>query len=401
MDYYRPDATETSRGFVTGSRRRIPFPRSSARQPFEALKTVIERAADGRSVYITFSGGRDSSGILAAATSLAHEGRIPAAVPFTYVYPGLNETDEGEWQELVVHHLGVKEWVRIEVGEGENEFLGPRATQSLQRRGLIFPATAHLWADMFDRTRGSLVLTGEGGDEVFSPKRASALVRAGRGGFRAGTPRREAVWSLAPERVRFRRASRRPLMDMPWLTDSAAREFWNDFLRDEVHEPLSLRSSLEVQCSARTRAALAQTYVAMATEYDSIVEDPFWHGEFLDSYIRHAPRYGYADRTEAMTAVFGHVLPKEILRRSSKAHFNSAYFGRSAQEFARQWDGTGVDADVVNVEELRQALLADPVPAPVGLLMQQAWLVQQSGWRNSPPARSPMEGESGPAREAV
>ncbi|MGC0142896.1 asparagine synthase-related protein [Pseudactinotalea sp. Z1732] len=379
MSYYRPNDKEISRNVVTGLQRRRPFPRSAARHPFEALKSTIERAADGRVVYVTFSGGRDSSGILAAAVSLAQERRIPAAVPFTYVYPGLDESDETEWQELVVKHLGVQDWMRLEVVDGENEYLGPRGSQSLLRRGLVFPAAAHLWADMFERTAGGLVLTGEGGDDVFLPKRASALVAGVRGRFRPGSPRREALWSLAPERVRRRRARGASMLDMPWLTDSARREFLSDALRDQVHEPLSLRGGLEVLCSARFRGAYGQTMTTIAAEYGSVVADPFWHPQFLASYSRHAPYFGYADRTEAMTAVFGRVLPGEVLSRASKARFNTAYFGRSTREFARDWNGTGVDSELVDVEKLRQAWLADLVPALVVLLLQQAWLAQQTG----------------------
>lgn len=379
MNYYRPNDTEISRNVVTGLRRRRPFPSAAPHHPFEALKSTIERAAEGRTVYVTFSGGRDSSGILAAAVSLAQERRIPAAVPFTYVYPGLEESDESDWQELVVQHLGVQDWVRLEVRDGENEYLGPRVSRSLLRRGLVFPAAAHLWADMFERTAGGLVVTGEGGDDVFLPKRASSMVAALRGRFRPGSPRRDALWSLAPERMRRSRARAASVLDMPWLTASAREEFLSDVLRDQVHEPISLRGGLEVLCSAQFREAYVQTMTTLAAEYGSVVADPFWHPQFLSSYSRHAPYFGYADRTEAMTAVFGRVLPGEVLRRASKARFNTAYFGHSTREFARDWNGTGVNTELVDVEELRQAWLADRVPALVVLLLQQAWLAQQVG----------------------
>ena len=88
--------------------------------------------------YVTFSGGRDSSAVLAAATALARREGHALPIPVTRVYPDLPDTDESDWQRAVVDHLGLTEWVRLELRDGESDLLGAAARDALgQPRGAV------------------------------------------------------------------------------------------------------------------------------------------------------------------------------------------------------------------------------------------------------------------------
>lgn len=49
-------------------------------------------------------------------------------------------------------------------------------------------------------------------------------------------------------------------------------------------------------------------------------------------------------------------------------------FTHHTRSFAQQWNGTGVDTDLVDAEALRDNWLSDAPHAPTMALLQQAWL---------------------------
>ena len=69
--------------------------------------------------------------MLAAATALARREGHALPVPVTRVYPDLPDTDESDWQRAVIDHLGLTEWVRLELRNGESDLLGPAARDAL------------------------------------------------------------------------------------------------------------------------------------------------------------------------------------------------------------------------------------------------------------------------------
>ena len=84
-------------------------------------------------------------------------------------------------------------------------------------------------------------------------------------------------------------------------------------------------------------------------------------------------------RAEAMRRLFGDLLPPQVLRRQSKAYFNTALFGAASRAFARDWRGGGLDPRLVDEERLRREWL-QPVPhAGCFALLQAAWMTAQ-GW---------------------
>lgn len=52
---------------------------------------------------LAFSGGRDSSALLAVAVSVAHREGLPLPIPL--IYPGVAGTDESSWQYMILDHL--------------------------------------------------------------------------------------------------------------------------------------------------------------------------------------------------------------------------------------------------------------------------------------------------------
>ena len=139
---YVMQGIELATGLVIGvDRSRAPLrprPVAPAELPSileQALVPALQRAP----CVVAFSGGRDSAGLLAAATRAARRHGLPLPIPATYRFPGIEEADESAWQDSVVRHLNLEDWVRIEVTD-ELDLVGPVAGPLLRRFGPLWPA---------------------------------------------------------------------------------------------------------------------------------------------------------------------------------------------------------------------------------------------------------------------
>ncbi|MPV39173.1 asparagine synthase-related protein, partial [Georgenia subflava] len=144
----------------------------TARQVLEDV--VLRSLAAPGPTFVTFSGGRDSSAVLAVATQVARREGLALPVPVTAVFPGVPESDESQWQELVLSHLRLTERIVLTIDD-EQRWLGEPARTSLRRRGLLWPAAVHLDDLLFAQMAGGRLLTGEGGDAVLGPHRVTPL----------------------------------------------------------------------------------------------------------------------------------------------------------------------------------------------------------------------------------
>src|SRR4051812_32873556 len=136
--------------------------------PRAALERAVLLSLRRGRCLVSFSGGRDSSAVLAVAAAVARRESLPLPVPVTHRFPAAAQTDESEWQEEVVRHLGLDDWVRLEIAE-ELDALGPVATAAVRRHGVMWPGNAYFHVPIFEAATGGTVLTGIGGDEAFMP----------------------------------------------------------------------------------------------------------------------------------------------------------------------------------------------------------------------------------------
>lgn len=92
---------------------RLPSAREAG-TPLEALERSIMPALLRPPCLVSFSGGRDSSTILALAVRLARREGLELPIPATNRFPSAAQSDDVEWQERVVVHLGLTDWVRAD-----------------------------------------------------------------------------------------------------------------------------------------------------------------------------------------------------------------------------------------------------------------------------------------------
>src|SRR4051794_38463388 len=108
-----------------------------------ALEGVVLAALHRPPCLVSFSGGRDSSAVLAVAASVARREGLPAPVPVSLRFPGAADSYESEWQEQVVRHVGIRDWHRVELGN-ELDLLGDMAKRVMAAHGPLWPFNAHL-----------------------------------------------------------------------------------------------------------------------------------------------------------------------------------------------------------------------------------------------------------------
>lgn len=326
-----------------------------------ALDQVLLDALARPPCVVSFSGGRDSSAVLALASDAARRHGMPLPVPAIMRFGDSPESDEQKWQNLVIEHLRLS---RIEVLNltGELDALGATATDVLRRHGVRWPGNAYMHRPVIELARGGTLLTGVGGDELFTTRseRRSA---------------RQLALAMSPRRVREEvRLRRHPLDGYGWLTPAGRARLHRAFIHDEVAWPHRWDRALRHWYRSRAFAAMDGALRLVAEGRDVIVINPLLHRQVLAELCPVGGSRGFPNRTEAMRALCGDLLPDAVLNRSTKASFGVPVWGAAVREFAASWDGGGLDTRYVDAGTLR-AELNKPVPDfRCILLVHQAWV---------------------------
>lgn len=393
--FHQPDPIELATFMVTGMSDRPDLVAQYNEQltRSDTARSVLEdfvlRGLQKPPLVIAFSGGRDSSALLAVSAHVARREGLPMPIAFTFRYDGEAEADETAWQELVIKHLNVSDWERAHVGT-RHDVIGELAQEFLMKHGLVFPPTLFNNTLPLIRARGGTHMSGEGGDEIFGVRRATILRRI------LDNPKylldkqhlRHAALCFGP----------RPFRVAAWRYDLERRLSGIDFVKPEVSEqqrrdlaahvtsePFNLMRSMGWHLRRKMIVMFEEGQAAIAQEHDVQHLDPFLEPKLVAAYARMVKPFGLAGRTDAMRVLFADLLPDEVLTRTSKAIFNRGFLTDVGREFARSWQGQGVDTDIVDVDALRAAWLADWPPSQSFGLLQAAWLHEkQSASRGAP-----------------
>jgi len=381
---YLPTPLEIATGRLLGAEEPPELPDHGGMTPLDALRAAILPAVASGTCFVTFSGGRDSSAVLAVAVDLARREGLAEPIPVTVRFRDTPGAGEPEWQDLVVRDLGLTDWVVLEV-EDELDVVGPVATALLQRHGVLYPAHSCLWSVLLGQASGGTLLSGIGGDTVFSTPLVF-LHRAQVGGRR---PRLEDLRRLAfgasPAPLR-RAVLRRHATRLPWLRPAAQRAFAAAWAEGVAGTGTSFPAHLAGVLRPRTLRGMVRTLELLAGENDAAVAHPLLDPGFLAALAQAGGRLGFGSRTAAMQTVFGgaDLLPETLLTRERKAVFHLAYTRRPTRAFARAFDGAGLDPELVDTERLRAEWLS-PVPNySSALALQAAWLASAARDRTQP-----------------
>ena len=381
---------EVAAGLVLAPRGPLPAlpPVPPGTTPRAALERAILPALQRGPCLVSFSGGRDSSAVLATAVAVARREGLPAPVPVTHRFPSADGTDEAAWQEQVVDHLGLEDWVRIELAS-ELDAIGPVATAVIERHGLLWPCNTYFHAPIFEAAAGGSVLTGIGGDEALSDS-SWAHVRDVLHGRVRPVPRdvRRVGFALAPAAVK-REVVRRRLPDLfPWLQPEARHEVERWVAADAVGEPLRWEHRFRHLLGSPTLERGLAGLAALAADDDVAIAHPLHDPLFLATLAALPPARRHRSRSQAMADLVGDLLPAEVLRRSTKAHFAQVLWGDASRALATQWGGEGVDPALVDVDRLH-ALWSEPEPDTQTItLLQSVWMRVRSA-ASPPPAAIP------------
>lgn len=350
----------------------LPPPRRGT-SPADLLGELLLPALQRTPCVVSFSGGRDSSAVLAVATYTARRHGLPDPVPLSLRFPGATRTNEDEWQERIVGHLGIADWQRQELGD-ELDVVGPCAQVLLRSGRVRFPSNLHFLVPALELARGGSVLTGVGGDEMFQqwPYARSVLFRAMR-----QEPTRVIARTLAllllPLPLRRAVNRRQGSMRLPWLTPLARAEvvdWWAG--RQSAYVP-TYQQALHRSLAGRMRELQESARVELSRQFDVDLVHAFTLLEFTSRVTADLPSTGFRSRAAAMDGLFGHLLPQDLVRREMKAVMTDIFWGRYARAFAREWDGYGVDEDLVDVDALREVWSRSRPHFRSWLLAQHLW----------------------------
>jgi asparagine synthase (glutamine-hydrolysing) len=377
--------TEIAWGYLVGHTGSLQPPSEGApTDPRLALERVIRRSLERAPCGVAFSGGRDSATILAVATHVARRDGLPDPVPITRLFPEAPATDESEWQELVVRHLGLHDWIKHEFTD-ELDMVGPLATERLREFGVLWPPTLHVDIPIYESVgHGGSVIDGEGGDEVLgvAAHRVAPLSTVFRR-ERRPTKRdiRTALGATAPASIRVRRAQLRwrSRIDRfaPWLRPAVREELLRTAAQTERDEPLSFAASVRKVPTRRTQTLTARNRRIFAGGHGVEFTSPLLDPDVVHALARDGGPLGRGDRTAVLRRLVPDLLPDAVLARTGKVMFGTAYMGRPTRAFAEHWNGEGLDPELVDAERLRASWRNEERNALTSALLQAAWLATE------------------------
>jgi asparagine synthetase B (glutamine-hydrolysing) len=356
-------------------------PRSTHPSALVALEDALRLALARPPCLVAFSGGRDSSALLAVAIRVARTDGLPLPVPMTVRFSGATAAEEADWQALAIRHTGAEDWIEREVGD-ELDLIGPVSAGLMRAHGLPYPYNLHLLAPLMEEARGGTLVTGLGGDQ--------ALLAAGKALDTLGRRRRpdardplRVAAGLAPRSVKRARIRRRePPMHYPWLTDSANSELALRWLDDQARQPFWWNRVLLNFWRSRFMQTTLRRIDSLADSIGTRISHPLSDPAFVAALAREGGHTGFSGRTAAMQALFGDDLPPELIGRQSKASFNDALWNTPTRTFVEKLDHRRLRlaldrlglSDLVDVDAVSAHWRSGDPMANSFLLLQGCWL---------------------------
>jgi asparagine synthetase B (glutamine-hydrolysing) len=348
----------------------------------ESLLATVASVATQEHCFVEFSGGCDSSLVLSTATQVRRRSGLPDPVPISFRFDGI-ESEERSFQEAMISWLGLTSW-RVHDFGADADFLGPVSLASLRRVGLFWPATLHFKADLYSSLPpGSVVLNGEGGDEVFGKRRLSPILFvAQRARYRIRPSRRAlsaAAAALQPRPVRFRRTVNEINNNYwpDWLAERYRSAFVGDIARWESAEPLRPSRWPDFYRALPRTRILLHNYAEFGRRYGVNIASPLLDAAFMADVARFVSWRSYGDRTAILKRHFGDLLPEIIADRRTKAEFGSSYFGPYTRAFAERWDGSGLPEGVDGTWLKNLWTTGDVCHGGTSMLLHAAWLATE------------------------
>jgi len=366
-------ALEVASGMVVGQGTPISLPDDPGVHPLARLRRLAQELLRTPPCVVAFSGGRDSSVLLAVLADVARREGLSPPIAVTARWDDDEASDEAGWQDAVIRAVGIQDWEFLRPGR-DLDLLGPAATEILGRVGLLWPAPAYVMAPLARVASGGVLLSGEGGDEAFGLWRYGRLWSQFRSGRKPTlSDLRALVLSCSPRPVRRWRWMRQRPPYQSWLRPEVFRRLAGLLADDLADDPLRWDQYQRVSRGRRAVELTESTLVELCAAADARFVAPFLDLSFLSSLAIWGGWFGRGDRTEVMASLFSDLLPPVALSRTSKATFGGVLWGPASRQFAREWDGTGLD-DLVDPELLRQAWLASLPVYGSALPLHAAWL---------------------------
>jgi asparagine synthase len=367
---------EVVSGVVLGQGSGTELDVEALRDPLAVLRDVARALLGTPPCVVAFSGGRDSSALLAVLVDVARREGLAEPIAVTARWEEDEASNESGWQEEVARAIGVTQWEIIRPGT-DLDLLGDEATAVLQALGLTWPAPAYALRPIVRMAVGGVLVTGEGGDEAFGLWPYGRLWSSVR---HHQVPRQSDLRALAlgcaPKSLRRWRLRTTQPPYQQWLRPEAFRLEAEAQASDQADEPLRWDHYQLVSRRRRSMDLGVRTFEQLCILEDARFVAPFVNEGFLSSLAVWGGYLGRGDRTEVMTALFSDVLPGALLSRTSKATFGGVFWGPASRKFAEEWDGSGLSADLVDVDALRQAWLATVPVFGSALPLHAAWLFE-------------------------
>jgi Asparagine synthase len=346
--------------------------------PRAALGAAVMPALQHPPCTVSFSGGIDSSVVLAVATHVARREGLPAPIPVTNRFPGLLEADETQSQERVVSHLGLADWLRLDWND-ELDVLGPIARTVLGRHGLLFPFNSFFHYPMLEHSAGGSLLTGIGGDELFT--RLGRVV-ATQLLYERRRPRmrelRRLAYELSPAAIRGAVDTWRDesFDEFRWIRIRKRRELQRAAAAWQSSGPLRNDRALLAWWRSRMLQCGLASMRALAGDFGVTIAHPLADPGVLAALARAGGAVGISrgSRARGVKRLVGDLLPGPTLERQDKTIFDAAFWNEHARAFVVQWDGSGVNTEHVSVDALRAEWSKDLPVAQSFIQLQRAWL---------------------------
>ncbi|QLQ36354.1 asparagine synthase-related protein [Micromonospora robiginosa] len=365
----RPTDRDVAYGVVLGLDPVGPRPagRSGpAPPPLVALERAVLPALRRPPCLVSFSGGLDSSLVLAIAARVARREGLPDPVPMTWRFTDAPRAYATSWQAKIIAELDLAgQWQILQAGD-DLDLVGPVARRLLTRYGLLHPPSQHLHLPIVELARGGALLTGIGGDQIL------------------------AGWRRRPASLRDRLGRRRrPPDPFPWLRPEAARRAHRAVRAEQRAEPHRLARRIAWHLSRRDLTLARLGLAAVAADHDVLAVSPLAGDGFAAALAARHGRLRSPSRGELLAVIADAALPPVITAPRRAATLDEVFLRSATRELVRDWDGSGVDDSLVDVRALRRVWSTWPIGAGTAALVQQVWLAGLSAVPGRPDLEAP------------